>query len=217
MIGKTFSTPACRGRCVLLQPIEADALQELADIATRTCATTMATMLGTHVNVVGTVRHLEISALDLARGLGVDGEQVVTASIVKLAGELRGAVLLVFPGNSARDVAARLTQCPPQSTLGELERSSLKELANVTSDRFTAAFYAPLALHVRQRVPMFAVAPWSSMLKYAFLGTASGGVSVWFSASTLDVGASECVHAILLVDAADVPKVAAAVVRRLEG
>lgn len=194
-----------------LTPLEQDALREIGEMAAGAAGSAIAKMTGKRTQHVTSQLH-EVSAREVAGALGVSGLGIAGAA-VPLEGDLRGALLLAFPEPAARAVVGTLTG-KPASSLGALEASALKELANVATGAYLAAFYRFLGLETVFKVPALATGGWEPLVKYTFLGNAPGAENVWAVASVVDTGVGEG-RLFLLLDVKALERVLGAVHRRL--
>ena len=82
-------------------------------------------------------------------------EEMVTTVIMEVQGEVDGNIMLVYPRQSAVNVADFLSKREPGSTtqLSELDKSALKESGNIISGSFLSAISNYLSINMVESVP----------------------------------------------------------------
>lgn len=185
---------------VQLDDLESDALREIGEVSAASAATAIAKFTGRRVETVTNQLHA-VAAKDLAGALGVEDRRV-TGSAIRLAGDVRGALALAFPGDTGRKTVNLLTGgTETDAKLSETEQSALKEFCNIATGAYLKMFYDFLGSDVDWGVPAFIVADWQALIKYTFLGNTPGASQVWAVSSEIDLGLSEPVYLYLLLDA----------------
>lgn len=200
-----------------LSSFERDALKEIGEMSAGATSGSIAKLTGRRTTHVTSQTH-EVPARELAQALGVSGVGVAGAA-TRLQGDVRGAMLVAWPEESAREVADLMLGKRPGTsrTLGPLEQSALKELANVATGTYLKTFYNFLGFEVDYGVPTIAAAGWEPMVKYTFLGTTPGAEKVWAVASTLEMGMAQHGRLFLLLDASAVKRVIEAIHKKSQG
>lgn len=197
--------------------MERDALKEIGEMSAGATSASIAKLTGRRTTHV-TSQTYEVPARELATALGVTGLGIAGAA-TKLQGDIRGAMLIAFPEESAREVADLMQGKKPGTTrtLGPLEQSALKELINVATGTYLKTFYNFLGFEVDYGVPTIASAGWEPLMKYTFLGSTPGAERVWAVGSTLDLGITQNGRLFLLLDATGVKRVVDAIHKKTQG
>jgi len=116
-----------------------DALKEVSNIGAGHAATALSQMTGRPIRIqVSKIRLVGIEEVPEAVG----GPQRLLAGIfLKIYGEARGSILLVFPKESVTELISLLTNSgtAPDSPLPEMEVSMLKELGNIMASSYLNA------------------------------------------------------------------------------
>jgi len=130
--------------------LQLDALRELANIGSGTAATALSSMLGRPVNLA-VPNALMLPMADVVDALGAP-EEVVTAVMLPLVGDLRATALLLF---TAADAAALcgLLGVEVDSDVG---LSALAEIGNILGAAYIGALSKMTALALEPRPPQTA-------------------------------------------------------------
>jgi chemotaxis protein CheC len=137
-----------------------DALREISNVGAGHAATALAQMTGRTIQLnVPEVRSLPLS--DVAEALG--GEETPIAALhMRVYGDARGNVLLVFPSESLGRLLGSLTggattERALSSRLTDLERSALLEIGNILCSAYLNAVSRLLGLTLIPTVPGLAL------------------------------------------------------------
>ena len=141
-----------------LEVIDEDALREIGEIAVGAAGVVASRMLRRPVRHT-TSQFLTLPAAGLGQALGGDDGEWVGAA-VRLGGNLRGALLMACPEESAAWLADIILEREEGTTsrIGVLEQSALKEFLNILAGAYLRSFYQFLGMDVAFSVPFFAVA-----------------------------------------------------------
>src|SRR5688500_14523303 len=115
-----------------LGPRQLDGLREVANIGAGHAATALSQMVNDRVMV--SVPEIQIVRLeDVAELLG-DPNEIVSAVMMKLLGDVTGRTVQIFPAQTASALVSSLTGRAGitfPDDFGELEQSALKEVSNI--------------------------------------------------------------------------------------
>jgi chemotaxis protein CheC len=122
-----------------LNPVQLDALREVANMGAGHAATALSAM--TEQRIMITVPRLTIAPLEEVPSHLSTPEEPVAAVLMNIMGEVRGRALLVFQQGTAVRLAEILTKRAPGSCteLGALETSAIREAANILAGAYVTA------------------------------------------------------------------------------
>lgn len=132
-----------------------DALKEISNIGMGHAATALSQMIGETVFLrVPKVTVTEIAEVpDLLGG----AENLVVGVTLKVLGDARGSILLIFPTDSAkRLVLGLLGHSEESENLSELGESTLKEIGNILASAYLNALGSLLHLTLIPSIPLLA-------------------------------------------------------------
>ena len=140
-----------------LDPLQLDALREVANIGAGHAATALSELTGRRVMVdVPAVSVVRLE--DVGTVLGDPG-MVVSAVILRVEGELEGRALQVFPETTAVAIASALTRADagPLMAFGEMERSTMLEVGNALTGAYLSALSMFIGKTTTTSVPALAI------------------------------------------------------------
>ena len=141
-----------------LNELELDGLKEVANIGAGHAATALSQLTGRRIVV--DVPALRILRLEEVPELTGDPEEVVAVVVMQVLGDATGRTVQVFPAEAARALAGILLGRPaagPVTEFDELQRSALKEAANILAGAYLNALSEFLGMLLLTSVPAFAV------------------------------------------------------------
>ena len=152
-----------------LQPMQLDALREVANSGAGHAATARSQMTGQTIMI--SVPEINIAPLEEVPPTLSDPEEPVAAVLMHMLGDLAGHTLLVFPKPTALELAQQLTRRPgsPNGTLTPLEQSALKEAGNILSGAYMNALSDFMGLMLLPSPPSLAIDMSKAVLSTAYL------------------------------------------------
>lgn len=122
-----------------LKGLQLDALKEVANIGAGHAATALSQMTDRRIMI--SVPEINVSRVEDVADLLGDADQVVTAVLMRMFGDLTGRTLLVLPEHDASILCDLLMKKEPGTTrgFGEIEQSSLKEAGNILGGAYMNA------------------------------------------------------------------------------
>lgn len=122
-----------------LKGLQLDALKEVANIGAGHAATALSQMTDRRIMI--SVPEINVTRMEDVADLLGDADQVVTAVLMRMFGDLTGRTLLVLPGDDSSILCDLLLKKEPGTTkeFGELEQSSLKEAGNILGGAYMNA------------------------------------------------------------------------------
>lgn len=152
-----------------LQPMQLDALREVANIGAGHAATALSQMTGQTIMI--SVPEINIAPLEDVPPQLSEPEEPVAAVMMHMLGDLAGHTLLVFPKPTAHKLARQLTRRPgaPNGELTALEQSALKEAGNILSGAYMNALSDFMGLMLLPSPPSLAIDMSRAVLSTAYL------------------------------------------------
>lgn len=152
-----------------LQPMQLDALREVANIGAGHAATALSQMTGRTIMI--SVPEINIAPLEDVPPQISEPEEPVAAVMMHMLGDLAGHTLLVFPKPTAHELAMQLTRRPsnPNADLTPLEQSALKEAGNILSGAYMNALSDFMGLMLLPSPPSLAIDMSRAVLSTAYL------------------------------------------------
>ena len=132
-----------------------DALKEISNIGMGHAATALSQLVGETIYL----RVPRVTVTDIAQVPDLMGgpERVVIGITLRILGDARGNILLVFPQESTRQLlACLLRQSAAEPMLNELGASTLKEVGNILASAYLNALGSLLHMTLIPSVPMLA-------------------------------------------------------------
>jgi chemotaxis protein CheC len=138
-----------------------EALEKMAKSGAENASTSLSKLIGQEVGM----QTLAVRALPVEKITEIIGspEDMVTTVIMEVRGEVNGNIMLIYPQQSAINVADFLAKRATgvTSQLSELDKSALKESGNIISGAFLSAISNYLTINMVESIPDIA----SDMLK----------------------------------------------------
>lgn len=152
-----------------LQPLELDALREVANIGAGHAATALSQL--TNRRIMINVPRLHTRALEQVADLLGDGEQLVAGVLMHMLGDLTGRMLFAVPDENARLLCDMLLRREMGTTasFSELEQSSLKEAGNILGGAYMNALSDFMGMMLLPSVPSLAIDSAAAVLSTAYL------------------------------------------------
>jgi chemotaxis protein CheC len=154
-----------------------DALREVANIGAGHAATALSEITGQRIMI--SVPHITVSAIEDVPNQIADGEEPVVGVAIKIAGDLTGLTLLVFPQPIAQRIASLMMGGRPVHTLNALEESALKEAGNILSAAYLNALAEFFAMRILNSPPVLAIDMSDAILSSTYIETAEGASHVF--------------------------------------
>jgi chemotaxis protein CheC len=152
-----------------LQPVQIDALREVANMGAGHAATALSQMTGETIMI--SVPQINIARLEDIPGQISEPEEPVAAVLMQMLGDLTGRTLLVFPRPTALRMAELMLRRPEGSSpaLGELEQSAIKEAGNILSGAYMNALADFMGLMLLPSPPSLAIDMSQAVLSTAYV------------------------------------------------
>ncbi|AGB40650.1 chemotaxis protein CheC, inhibitor of MCP methylation [Halobacteroides halobius DSM 5150] len=152
-----------------LNPLELDALKEVASIGAGNAATSLSRMIDSKIEMsVPKVDILPVA--DVPEIIG-GAEKLIAAVLVRIEGEINGGVLFTLDTASANLLIELLTgmDINIEEEMGELEASALKEIGNILTGANLNAFSKMLNIKIKPQVPALAYDMSGAILEVCFI------------------------------------------------
>lgn len=132
---------------------EMDELKEIINIGAGNASTALSQMVNKKVMI--NVPSAYVDKIEKIPELLGKTEEVMTVVLLKILGEIPGIMLLMFPPQSALELAGLLTQHHKKDVkvLDEIDRSALREVGNILSGASMTALSKFLDMNILQSVP----------------------------------------------------------------
>ena len=133
-----------------------DALKEVGSIGSAHAATALSQLAEKKITI--TVPKVRVVPLKEISDLIGPPETLVATIYMRLLGELEGMAMIIFLRDSALNLVDILMKRPPKSTkiLRKMDRSALKEAANIMTGSFVTALAEFLNISIIQSTPQLA-------------------------------------------------------------
>jgi chemotaxis protein CheC len=156
---------------VTLNPVERDALREVANIGAGHAATALSQM--TNRVIMIDVPEVEVRRIEEVAELLGPPDTVVAAVAMHVMGDLTGQTMVILPVSDARALCDLLLGRPAGATqtFGEMEDSSLKETANILTSAYLTALSDFLGMMLVPSIPMLVTDYAGAVLTTAHLYT----------------------------------------------
>lgn len=152
-----------------LQPMQLDALREVANIGAGHAATALSQMIGGRIMI--SVPRINVTRMeDVPEQIG-DAENPVAAVLLKMVGDITGHTLLVFPIPAARRMAELMMHKPEGSIaeMGMMEESAIKEAGNILSSAYLNALSEFMGMILQPSPPHLVVDMAAAILTTTYL------------------------------------------------
>ena len=152
-----------------LQPIQLDALREVANMGAGHAATALSQMTGGTIMI--SVPRINIARLEEIPPQIASPEEPVAAVLMHMLGDLTGRTLLVFPRPTAMRLSELMLRRPEGSSkgLGELEQLAIKEAGNILSGAYMNALSDFMGMMLLPSPPSLAVDMSHAVLSTAYV------------------------------------------------
>jgi chemotaxis protein CheC len=173
--------------------IQLDALRELANIGSGNAATSLSSMLGRPVDVSVP----KVQVLSLADAVSAVGppEDIVSAVLLGVVGEIEGNVLLIF-GESDRTMIAEMLGAAGDP---EFELSALSEVGNIVGSAYLGALGTMTGLELEPSPPQSACDMLSAIVSTVLGSVAADMSTTLYLDSAILIENTPCTFAFLLV------------------
>lgn len=151
-----------------------DALREISNIGMGHAATALSQLIGETV----LLRVPRVTLTDIARVPELLGgaEKIVAGITLRVFGDARGNILLIFPQESAQRLLARLLGNQGEELLlGELGASTMKEVGNILASAYLSAMGNLLHLTLIPSVPLLACDMAGAVVDHVLIELAEAG------------------------------------------
>lgn len=154
-----------------------DALREVANIGAGHAATALSEITGQRIMI--SVPHITVAAIEDVPNQIADGEEPVVGVAIKIAGDLTGLTLLVFPQPIAQRIASLMMGGRPVQALNPLEESALKEAGNILSAAYLNALAEFFNMRILNSPPVLAIDMSDAILSSTYIETSEGASHVF--------------------------------------
>lgn len=136
-----------------LTDFEKDQLIEVVNIGAGNASTALSQLAGKGVEI--NVPNVFIDRVEKVPQILGEPEKIMTAVLLRLLGDAPGIMLLMFPPESALNLAGLLTKSHKKNikVLDEIDRSALREVGNILSGAGMTALSKFLDINILQSVP----------------------------------------------------------------
>ena len=132
-----------------------DALREISNIGMGHAATALSQLIGETVYL--RVPRVTVTDIGQVPGLLGGAEKVVAGITLRVLGDARGNILLIFPRDSAQRLLQRLLGSEEEGLLfDELGASTMKEVGNILASAYLSAMGNLLHLTLIPSIPLLA-------------------------------------------------------------
>ena len=141
-----------------LGPRQLDALREVANIGAGHAATALSQMVNTRIMV--DIPEIRIVPIEEVGGLVGAPDQIVSAVVMQLLGDVTGRTLQIFPWRSAVQLTSVLLnqrRVDRPEDFGEVEQSTLKEVGNILVGAYINALSEFMGLMLFMSPPAIAI------------------------------------------------------------
>jgi chemotaxis protein CheC len=153
-----------------LGPRQLDGLREVANIGAGHAATALSTMVNDRVMV--SVPEIRVVQLEEVPELLGSPDEVVSAVMMKLLGDVTGRTVQIFPAATASALVGALTGREPVAfpdEFGDLEQSALKEVSNILVGAYINALSEFMGMMLIMSVPAIAIDTAAAVLTTSYL------------------------------------------------
>ena len=163
------TTALCADDLRSLNPLQLDALREVANMGAAHAATALSQMTGGTIMIA--VPRLHVAPLAAVAPELAPGEQPVAAVMMDMLGDLTGRTLLVFPKPTVLRLAELMLRRPMGSSvaLGELEQSAVQEIGNILSGAYLNALSDFMGMVLLPSPPTLAIGRVDGVIAPEFL------------------------------------------------
>ncbi|HEX6559179.1 MAG TPA: chemotaxis protein CheC [Longimicrobiales bacterium] len=153
-----------------LGPRQLDALREVANIGAGHAATALSQMV--HTRIMVDIPEIKIVKFEDVGELIGAPDEVVSAVMMQLLGDVTGRTVQVFPWRTAvrlTSVLLRRNTVPGPEDFGEIEQSALKEVANILVGAYINALSEFMGLMLIMSPPAIAIDTAQAVMTTSYL------------------------------------------------
>lgn len=148
-----------------------DALKEIGNIGAGNAATAFAQFLDRKIEM--TVPSVNLIPINEVTEIVGDEEEKLAGILLKVMGQAPSKILLVITPDSVKHLLSMIINKEPDlETLGEVERSALKEVGNILTGAYLTSINKTTKLNLMQSVPGFAYDMAAAVLSSSFISSA---------------------------------------------
>ena len=148
-----------------------DALREVANIGAGHAATALSQMTGQRIMI--SVPRVNVAPLEEVPNQITEKEEPVAAVLMRMMGDLTGMTLLVFPQSAALQVAGLMMR-KKVTTMGEIEKSAIKEAGNILGSAYMNALAEFMGMILLPSPPQLEVDLSDAIFTSTYLESAKG-------------------------------------------
>jgi chemotaxis protein CheC len=153
-----------------LGPRQLDGLREVANIGAGHAATALSSMVNDRVMV--SVPEIKVVPLETVPELLGEPDEIVSAVMMKLLGDVTGRTVQIFPGSTASALVGMLTgrnglHFP--NDFGDNEQSALKEISNILVGAYINALSEFMGMMLIMSPPSLAIDTAAAVLTTSYL------------------------------------------------
>ncbi len=167
-----------------LESIQLDGIREIANIGSGHSASALSQIIGHKVMI--NVPEVKIIPIEKISTLWENPNEIITGILLDFLGDITGKTLLLFTKNDAKYMVDILLgrKTTDAMLFGEMEQSSLKEIANIVVSAYLSALGTFLELMVVPSVPALVIDDAASVLTSAYLSGDTDNIDTVFCIKT---------------------------------
>jgi len=167
-----------------LESIQLDGIREIANIGSGHSASALSQIVGHKVMI--NVPEVKIIPVEKISTLWENPNEIITGILLDFLGDITGKTLLLFTKNDAKYMVDVLLgrETSDAMLFGEMEQSSLKEIANIVVSAYLSALGTFLELMVIPSVPALVIDDAASVLTSAYLSGDTDNIDTVFCIKT---------------------------------
>ncbi|RKX66764.1 hypothetical protein DRP44_03400 [candidate division TA06 bacterium] len=167
-----------------LESIQLDGIREIANIGSGHSASALSQIVGHKVMI--NVPEVKIIPVEKISTLWENPNEIITGILLDFLGDITGKTLLLFTKNDAKYMVDILLgrETSDAMLFGEMEQSSLKEIANIVVSAYLSALGTFLELMVIPSVPALVIDDAASVLTSAYLSGDTDNIDTVFCIKT---------------------------------
>ncbi len=167
-----------------LENIQLDGIREIANIGSGHSASALSQIIGHKVMI--NVPEVKIIPIEKISSLWANPKEIITGILLDFLGDITGKTLLLFTKDDAKYIIDILLERDSNSAslFGDMEQSSLKEVANIVVSAYLSALGTFLELMVVPSVPALVIDDAASVLTSAYLSGDTENIDAVFCIKT---------------------------------
>ncbi|NIA22717.1 MAG: hypothetical protein GWP03_00895 [Proteobacteria bacterium] len=167
-----------------LESIQLDGIREIANIGSGHSASALSQIVGHKVMI--NVPEVRIIPVEKISTLWENPNEIITGILLDFLGDITGKTLLLFTKNDAKYMVDIMLgrETSDAMLFGEMEQSSLKEIANIVVSAYLSALGTFLELMVVPSVPALVIDDAASVLTSAYLSGDTDNIDTVFCIKT---------------------------------